>query len=1398
MNLSDGGFLYDPESKYAKYVQSDVLPFEDIADRPCLALLGEPGIGKSTVMEELRASTVSSVQPGGAHVLYMNLNEYGDESRLIRELFEDEKFLTWRSGNHTLHLFLDSLDECGLQIPQVGSILGNHFERLSELLGRLRLRIACRTADWPVTLDGRLPSLWGRDNFGAYELAPLRRDDVRLAATTEGVEADAFMAALERTETVPLAIKPVTLRFLLSVYEQDGRLPTTRAELYEQGCKLLCEEQNPNRRELARVGGMGALSAAQRLDVASRIAAIATFCQKPTVRLSPGEGLAIGEEATIAEIANETELRGRPGETLPEEHIRETLGTGLFSSRGPDKMGFAHQTHGEFLASRYLDKAGVGMRKKLAILQHHGDLERRIVPQLYQVAAWVAGLDEELFSATVQNEPEVLLRCDEGALAAHQRAALVEAFLSALADGRANARDWDLHRHYHKLAHRGMGDRLRPWITDSARDSASRNVAIDIAEACMKAEVQSALVEVALDENEPERLRSNAAHAVAIVGDPATRKLLRPLALGKAGGDEMDQLKGNALRGLWPGLIGADELFGLLTPPKRENFAGTYDVFVNYELAKHLDERSLPFALEWLANQARHRRIGFPFNGLADEIVTVGWQAMRDPAVRRGLARATAEHFASHHDLVEEHETREEYASMFESPDSRRLLFRAMVDDRVDVDVVADCASPWLWPRLLREGDLGWCVHELLKAQSSDIEHLWAKVVTGLLTWAEPSCELLATLSEGWRRSSLLRGECGGFFGSVALDSDHARKMKERHDWTQKPRQGNKPARLDSLPRDRIEHWLRRCEGREHDAWWMLLLSMTLEDTSEEYSVQLLFDAETSALPGWRKSATKTRERILDAAERYLNATIEFDADRLLNSSFAGAELGPYKAFTMLLSERDESVASFPRDVWSFWVPVLLGPFASGDREGIQKLLISLAYSKTPEVVAHRLQAIVRHDIAKKDRYLSVLELIVDIYDQRIADLLHNLLPEAQAEPACWSKILKLLLTRAHLESQRVGESKLTLPLPNAHDERQIALQAALALIQIRDDAAWSLVWPVLSQDGEFGRQLMVELAYGCHHDYADFFAKLGEGQLGDLFIWLVEQFPYEQDPERVAVYRPEKEDSVRDLRTAIVNFLEKAGTPESCDALKRIADTLTKLTWLKSVLVEARRNTLHSTWRPLRVREFLQITSRRESALVRDATELQELLLDWLRDVEKELQGKYAAPDLWNQLDKDRWRPKDENHLSDWVTRYLEPKLEDRGIVVAREVQIRRGEHTDIHVTAIIPGVGEDTLEQVRVIVEAKGCWHQDLRNAMQTQLVERYLKDNECQHGIYLVGWYDCAKWDDADGRKKRMPKWSREEAAQFFERQAQELSTADLRIRAVVLNTALRKGIPCRPNG
>jgi len=53
----------------------------------------------------------------------------------------------------------------------------------------------------------------------------------------------------------------------------------------------------------------------------------------------------------------------------------------------------------------------------------------------------------------------------------------------------------------------------------------------------------------------------------------------------------------------------------------------------------------------------------------------------------------------------------------------------------------------------------------------------------------------------------------------------------------------------------------------------------------------------------------------------------------------------------------------------------------------------------------------------------------------------------------------------------------------------------------------------------------------------------------------------------------------------------------------------------------------------------------------------------------------------------------------------------------------------------------------------------------AMQTQLVDRYLRDNHCQHGLYLVGWFNCDAWDSQDDRKRRAPRMLMEEVQRLY---------------------------------
>ena len=133
------------------------------------------------------------------------------------------------------------------------------------------MRITSRTAEWPVSLEQALKTVFGDDGVGVYELAPLTREQVSTALRAEGIDEARFIQEVLDREVASFAIKPLTLSLLVRIWKaRGGSLPPSQLEIYDQGCLELCSESNPDRYtpRLRRV-----LTPQQRLDVASHIAA---------------------------------------------------------------------------------------------------------------------------------------------------------------------------------------------------------------------------------------------------------------------------------------------------------------------------------------------------------------------------------------------------------------------------------------------------------------------------------------------------------------------------------------------------------------------------------------------------------------------------------------------------------------------------------------------------------------------------------------------------------------------------------------------------------------------------------------------------------------------------------------------------------------------------------------------------------------------------------------------------------------------------------------------------------------------------------------------------------------------------------------------------------------------
>lgn len=125
---------------------------------PCLILCGDPGIGKSTVIQQTKDVLKASLGKSG-HLILLDFRDLPNESVFARHTFDSTEWQLWRNSTGKLLLVVDGVHEGLVKIPGFVSYLAAQLGR--EPLERLKLILACRSAEWPVNEGKQLISLWG-------------------------------------------------------------------------------------------------------------------------------------------------------------------------------------------------------------------------------------------------------------------------------------------------------------------------------------------------------------------------------------------------------------------------------------------------------------------------------------------------------------------------------------------------------------------------------------------------------------------------------------------------------------------------------------------------------------------------------------------------------------------------------------------------------------------------------------------------------------------------------------------------------------------------------------------------------------------------------------------------------------------------------------------------------------------------------------------------------------------------------------------------------------------------------------------------------------------------------------------------------------------------------------
>jgi hypothetical protein len=470
------------------------------------------------------------------------------------------------------------------------------------------------------------------------------------------------------------------------------------------------------------------------------------------------------------------------------------------------------------------------------------------------------------------------------------------------------------------------------------------------------------------------------------------------------------------------------------------------------------------------------------------------------------------------------------------------------------------------------------------------------------------------------------------------------------------------------------------------------------------------------------------------------------------------------------------------------WIPSLIGDGRAGNDKGPAiESAFRMATAAVPAEMNARLREQIHFENSGQQQFLFCSAMLDRAWSEDLGIALLGELRQNVLAPSIQGTILHKLIQHNVPGAKQWAEGTIRAEY---RSDRGLALAKTLA--DAVDGASWDVLWPLIQADTQFGRELLEGVSYGSL-EKGSFTAKFSDEQIAELYAWLLEQYPPGDDPRAFGAMGPT--DTIRFLREGTLERLKQRATFEACDALARVELRFPQYRWLGYHFDAAELMACAATWEPPLPSYILAVAADRTKRFVESGDQLLGVVLESLSRLQRELHGDLASVgDLWNSMRADWW-PKEEEDLSDYIARFLRRDLVERRVIINREVQIRRGrrgemagQSTDIHVDAAL---GDDSKSDhygpISLIIEVKGSWNDGLMIDMERQLRDRYIKNNDCRIGVYIVAYFRAERWIATDNRRLKSNAWNIDELRAQLANQAAALS-GSVAIRSFVLDVSL----------
>jgi hypothetical protein len=1375
-SYDEEGFLLDETMEnFYKYHETNLKLLANLRDEQCLILLGEPGIGKSSILRQ-EFNSCEEYKLFNEMNIYKELNIYGSEERLIREIFEHKDFNNWLESGKNLTLFLDSLDEGLLNITKISQVLASQIEKLP--LDRMKIRLSCRTSAWPMYLETRLNDIFKKESQ-VFELLPLRKCDVEEACLNYEIDSDYFIKAITEKAVVPLSIKPNTLNFLLMRFKSHGDLPSSKLELYRQGCELHCKEHNDSRKT-SRMEGQ--LSVNQRMNIASRIASMMIFSNKMSIYTGANIH-SFQNTLRIEDIISNHELDIELGIKLSPKYILEVLDTGLFTSRGIELMGWSHHSYAEFLAGVFLinHKVSEKQLRTLFFDSHTGN--SKVIPNLQQSAAWLASGDKSFFQLVLKLDSDVLLRSDLLTLDDEKKKQIIDSLFENIKNDKSLiVHDYDLKIKLKSLKFPGLANQLRPVLADINSHSKLKEFAIDVAEICKIEELAKDVVDLILNDQESLFHKRNAAHAIQWIGNKSENSRLKELL-----SVEDEKLRGSIFSILWPEHVTFPELVPYLKSPGKDY---NYSSFLQSNLLHHLKPEDFSLALHW-ARTICLNRSSSSSRKVINQIIEHTWDLLGQDDVLKEMSLLILEIMKNHRSVFNDDSDKEFKKKFKEQKDFRRRIVNYYFEHLT----IGEINNSYLiaFSNLINEEDINW-IFELFEKQTEEEKRKQAASLARYFTDVNKEDHLKLALFYCSKYEEV-REEFLYKLGPIELGSEYAKTQKDYYK-SEKKRSRNKEKnyekRILKYIEDSFEILPREPVKRLH----ILIEYICVESKTGKYTTDVQDITDGSF---WKFLTDEQRKIIVESGKDFLNLyevdvlnSIEYKATSPNSSTYTynNFVVTGLKIFRLLYKTKPEYLYSLDVTCWKKWSPAfLLYPVWGNYEDDIFHSLLKNAYIKSPEeflLSAHR-----KLTFEMEESSFSVFRKIKNFTDTKLTNELLEFVLKSNKSVLRMISALGELVDLGSIDA----EEELKKIVSDSHDRNGnfnlSSLHAVNELLKNSPSAAWEFLEPFFSNNIDFFKAIM---SNDRSHSFGEssLLTKLSDDSLIKICIFLYTAFPHEKD-NFVSGFVGSEERANR-LRSTALESLVNRGTKKACDGIAILMTAFPHLDFFKRSLLLAQNRARLIQWLPLEPKDLLIISRNSEKRIVRDIIDLRNCIIESFMKFEVMLHGETSAiADIWN-TEKGRIAPKTEDEFSDRVKRFLEEDLQDRGVIANREVEIKRGQggsYTDIHVNALALK-GTNSLEKLTLIIEVKGCWHDEVYEAMETQLANKYLKDNVSKYGIYLVGGFLCNSWSNEVGnaRKAKSKKHDVLSNSNRFEEQSKRLNSQGYDISPFILDCRFRK--------